>query len=230
MEYSSDTESREDEGLVIPIFPLPNAVLFPRTLMPLHIFEPRYRAMVSESLEAEQPIGIVLLQPSSGSESKPSPEVFSVGSMGEIFEHRDLGDGRYDIVVSGERRFEIVRFVNDDRPYRRARVRLLPESLPDSDSIKGTHRKLLDSFLELMQGLDMEQVDISVVSRLDFATLVNTICAALQISPLDRQQLLEIDQMTRRSEAALRILEEQLNHKRFLNRFGHLRPEDSNLN
>ena len=110
----------------LPIFPLPNVVFFPRTVLPLHIFEPRYKQMVADALEGNRQIGMVLLQPGWEGRQGESPEIFDTGGIGLITQHKQLEEGRYNILLSGHHRYRIMDFIRET-PYRVARVRLLQE-------------------------------------------------------------------------------------------------------
>jgi Lon protease-like protein len=104
----------------IPLFPLPGVVLLPGTLLPLHIFEPRYRAMVSDALEGERTIGMAMLKPGR-SEVGALPAIYDVGGAGEIVESEELPDGRYNIILEGRFRYRVLQEASTD-PYRTARV------------------------------------------------------------------------------------------------------------
>jgi len=107
----------------IPIFPLPGVVLFPGTLLPLHIFEPRYRAMVSRALAGERIIGMAML---SGSEAPVDPPaIVPVGGAGRIVEQEELEDGRFNIILEGIYRYRILR-EELSAPYRSAVVEIIP--------------------------------------------------------------------------------------------------------
>src|SRR5688572_10373064 len=114
----------------IPIFPLPNVVLFPNVFLPLHIFEPRYRAMVSDALGDDRIIGMVLLQPGYESDYEGRPPVFAVGCAGLMTHAEPLGDGRFNIVLRGLERFRIDG-EEEGKPYRIAQVKALPEPTPE---------------------------------------------------------------------------------------------------
>ena len=104
----------------IPLFPLPGVVLLPGTLLPLHIFEPRYRAMVADALSGENTIGMAMLKP--GSERAGAvPEIFPIGGAGRIIASERLSDGRYDIVLQGVFRYRVLD-ESPPSPYRVARV------------------------------------------------------------------------------------------------------------
>src|SRR3954462_8009494 len=103
----------------IPLFPLPNVVLFPSVCLPLHVFEPRYREMIADALDGDRLIGMVLLRPGWEPQYEERPPVFRIGCSGVITHVERLGDGRYNIVLRGLERFRIIE-ENHDRSYRRA--------------------------------------------------------------------------------------------------------------
>ena len=90
----------------IPIFPLPNVVLFPEVELPLHIFEPRYREMVADAMAGDGLIGMVLLRPQWGKDYYEAPPVYPIGCVGRIEQHEALADGRSNLVLRGERAFD----------------------------------------------------------------------------------------------------------------------------
>ena len=103
-----------------PIFPLPGAVLYPGLQLPLHIFEPRYRAMVSEALVRDRMIGMI--QPQRPVEGAP---LFGIGGLGKIEEVEALPDGRFNIVLVGVSRFRILRELDVSTPFRQVEAELL---------------------------------------------------------------------------------------------------------
>jgi len=120
----------------LPIFPLPQIVLFPHALLPLHVFEPRYRAMLKDCLATHRAMALALLGPDiAGSGEQALPPIAAIAGVGFIIEHQPLSDGRANIVVQGRARVRLdeLRF---EPPYRRARATLLhdaAESVPPSD-------------------------------------------------------------------------------------------------
>src|SRR5512134_2336651 len=111
---------------VIPLFPLPNVVHFPRVVLPLHIFEPRYRALVRDTLAGTRLIGMVLLRADQQADASGIPPIFRQGTAGEIVRSEPLADGRFNIVLRGVREFRILAEVGGE-PYRQARVEWRPE-------------------------------------------------------------------------------------------------------
>jgi Lon protease-like protein len=106
---------------LLPIFPLPNVVLFPNVFLPLHIFEPRYREMVADTLDGDRMIGMVLLKPGWEHEYEGRPRVYPIGCSGVITHVDRQSDGRYNIVLRGVERFRILE-EDHSRSYRRALV------------------------------------------------------------------------------------------------------------
>src|SRR5918994_5883608 len=111
---------------LLPIFPLPNAVLFPNVFLPLHIFEPRYREMIADALASDRLIGMVLLRPGWERDYEGRPPVYPIGCSGVITHVERLPDGRYNIVLRGLERFRIVS-EDQTKIYRRAAIEPLLE-------------------------------------------------------------------------------------------------------
>jgi Lon protease-like protein len=213
----------------LPIFPLPNVVLFPRTVLPLHIFEPRYKQMVADALEGSRQIGMVLLQPGWESKQNESPEIFDTGGMGLITQYKDLEEGRYNILLSGRHRYRIVEFIRE-KPYRVARVRLLQEVMPDKQEMNEISTELILGFRELTEANTQLGLEPDVIEKLDFPTLVNSICSSLNLSIYDQQQLLEMNSVKVRATTVLGILRRQIARKRMVSKFRYLQPEDPHVN
>src|SRR5918994_7142120 len=116
----------------IPIFPLPNAVLFPNVFLPLHIFEPRYRTMVADALAGDRIIGMVLLKPGFEADYEKRPPVYPIGCAGVVTHSEPLPDGRFNIVLRGIEKFQVTG-EDDSKTYRLARVDPLPEPIAEAD-------------------------------------------------------------------------------------------------
>src|SRR5947209_2664814 len=112
---------------LLPLFPLPNVVLFPNVFLPLHIFEPRYREMVADAIDSDRMIGMVLLRPGWDRDYEGNPPVYPIGCSGVITHVERQADGRYNIVLRGMERFRIVE-EDRSRSYRRAIVTAEPET------------------------------------------------------------------------------------------------------
>jgi len=189
----------------IPIFPLPNVVLFPNVFLPLHIFEPRYRAMVSDALSGDRIIGMVLLRPGHDADYEGRPPVFPVGCAGVMTHSERLDDGRFNIVLRGMERFRIA---GEDagKPYRIAHVSGLPETLPEGDrSELRRHRHRLEALLAVaMERAGSEPRFPPAVPDED---LVNALAQYLELDPLERQALLERDGTLARGRGLIELLE-----------------------
>src|SRR5262245_55590778 len=129
---------------LLPLFPLPNVVLFPNVFLPLHIFEPRYRLMVADAIAGDRMIGMVLLRPGWDSDYEGRPPVYPIGCSGLITHVERLSDGRYNIVLRGLERFTIVA-EDASRPYRLAVTEPLHEpqiGAEDRDHLRSCRSKL----------------------------------------------------------------------------------------
>ena len=187
----------------IPIFPLQDVVLFPNSAAPLHIFEPRYRAMVADALEGDSIIGMVLLQPGYEAEYEGRPPVFDVGCAGVIIAAQELPDGRYNIVLGGLVRFRVLS-EDASRSYRLAEVEALPDVLEENDRplLAERRRQLERALLSLSPGLQLPPPDLSDEE------LVDGLSQRLPLEPAHRQELLEADGPAERALRLLRRLRE----------------------
>ena len=189
----------------IPIFPLSNVVLFPNVFLPLHIFEPRYRAMVGDALEGDRIIGMVLLQPGYEADYEGRPPVFTIGCAGVITHAEPLQDGRYNIVLRGLERFRITA-EHSDKTYRLAHVEALPEILQeDHRSELRRHRHRLEALLAVaIERAGSEPRFPAAVADED---LVNALAQYIELEPLERQALLEHEGVLARCRALIDLLE-----------------------
>ena len=215
----------------VPIFPLPNVVFFPKILLPLHIFEPRYRKMVADALAGEQKIGMVLLQEGWEKDYHGTPTVFSVGCLGKMEAHERVEQGRYNILLRGLSRFEIVDFVQQ-QPYRMARVRLLsddPLRLEPDQQIRERDRFLdrFEKYLSEVMGVEVEREMLERAGT--FEAVINQVAATLDIPAADKQALLQIAGVEDRYARLRNIIDERLRvayHLRYL----RIVPDDPSLN
>jgi Lon protease-like protein len=182
------------------VFPLAGALLFPRMHLPLHIFEPRYRAMVTDSLARDRRIGMV--QPRPGEEPVP---LFEVGCVGRIADVEALPDGRFDIVLEGLARFHIVRELDVSTPFRQVEAEL--EESRASEILGLAERSSLEMESRRFADAQGYAVDWEAVSRLDDESLVNGIA---QIAPFDvasKQALLEADSLSARADLIVQLMQ-----------------------
>jgi Lon protease-like protein len=199
---------------VVPIFPLPNAVLFPHTVLPLHVFEPRYREMVEEATRGSGCIAIALLQPGYEENYEGSPEIHRVGTVGRIEDLRKTDDGRYHLNLTGLRRADLYE-IPSGRPFRLARVAPRPEPTVDESDPRLQRAKvdLLASQGYLMREIAAEPPpSIILDERMSFVAAVNGACANLPVDAAVRQQLLEVDDPIARHDRVQRLINELLQH------------------
>ncbi len=189
----------------IPLFPLPHIVLFPNVFLPLHVFEPRYRHLVSDTLNGDRIIGMVLLRPGHESEYEGRPPVFGVGCAGVMTHAEPLSDGRFNIVLRGLERFRI-NGEDASRPYRLADIDPLPEMVPQRDREElRRHRLRLETLLAAaMERAGSEPRFPRAVPDED---LVNALAQYVDLDPLERQALLERDGILPRCRALIELLE-----------------------
>jgi Lon protease-like protein len=182
------------------VFPLGGALLFPKMHLPLHIFEPRYRAMISDSLARDRRIGMV--QPRGPGDP---PALFDVGCVGRIAEVEALPDGRFDIVLEGLARFRIVRELDVTTPFRQVEAEL--EAAQEDAVLALAERSALEIESRRFAEAQGYAVDWEAVSRLDDESLVNGIA---QIAPFDvasKQALLEAETLGDRSELIIQLMQ-----------------------
>lgn len=182
------------------IFPLPGAVLFPGLQLPLHIFEPRYRAMVGDALARDR--RIAMIQPQESHEGSP---LYDIGCVGRIADVETSEDGRYNIVLEGEARFRVLRELDVTTPFRQVEAELIEDepqeylSLGERASFEHEARKFADA-----QGY---AVDWDSVASLDDTSLINGVS---QIAPFDtasKQALLEAPDLRSRCELLVQLME-----------------------
>jgi Lon protease-like protein len=189
----------------IPLFPLPNVVLFPNVFLPLHIFEPRYRAMVGDALREDRIIGMTLLQPGYETSYEGRPPVYPVGCAGLITHSEQLPDGRYNIVLRGMEKFRIAG-EDGSRPYRLARVEALPE-VADDAARRAMRQKRQRLEAILAATVERSRHEPRVPAAVADDDLVNALAQYLPLEPLERQALLECDGLAARCHALIELLE-----------------------
>jgi Lon protease-like protein len=192
----------------LPLFPL-GTVLFPGALLPLHIFEPRYRLLVDRCIERKAPFGVVLIR--SGQEVGAGAEPHRVGTEARVVAVSPLPDGRFYIVTRGERRFAIESLVTDAEPYLVGHVRYLAEDEgPDAATGVAEALDALGAYLLGIVAVTHEQHgDRSLDDDLKAAAppeVAYRIAAALSIDPAERQSLLELATAAERLREETRIL------------------------
>ena len=191
---------------LLPLFPLPNVVLFPNVFLPLHIFEPRYREMVADALSTDRLIAMMLLRPGWERDYEGRPPVYSVGCSGVITHAEKLPDGRFNIVLRGVER---VRLLEEDRArnYRRGLVEPLGEGLltaPQRAEIRACRAKLESM---LAPAVERAGADVKMPTTMSDEDLINALAQYLDLEPLEKQALLEQPCLRTRAASLVELLE-----------------------
>jgi len=208
---------------LLPLFPLPNVVLFPNVFLPLHIFEPRYRQMVADAIDSDRMIGMVLLKAGWEHEYDGSPAVYPIGCSSVITHVERLEDGRYNIVLRGVERFRILE-ENHERRYRRAIVEpVLERTMKAEDRAALQHqRSKLEILLAPSIDRDLGQSqtaranatapgpDPMIPAGMADEELVNALAQYLDLEPIEKQALLERQCLRSRAESLVELLEMKL--------------------
>lgn len=196
----------------IRLFPLPGVVLLPGALLPLHIFEPRYRAMVADALEGDQTIGMAMLKPGWESREEPLP-IHPIGGAGEIVESEELPDGRYNIVLEGRFRYRILEEA-EANPYRSARVEEIPTGgFPSAREARRTSRLAAALFRQVSLAMELAPLPQEALSPERFAS---ELALRLRYPPEELQKLLETDSLAERFDFLVGRMAEWERRIRFL--------------
>ncbi len=184
----------------VSIFPLTGAILYPGLGLPLHIFEPRYRALVTDALARDRRIGMI--QPQRAEEGAP---LYTVGCLGKIGEVEALDDGRFNLVLEGESRFRVLRELDVATPFRQIEAELLEEA--DDAVLAPVERASFEREARRFADAQGYSVDWESVARLDDVALINGVS---QIAPFDaaaKQMLLEAGGLNERCELLVQLMQ-----------------------
>jgi Lon protease-like protein len=205
----------QTRAIEVPVFPLPDVVFFPDTLLPLHVFEPRYRQLVADCLAGDGRLVVAMLRPGWEKDYQGRPPVFPVAGLGEIIHVETLADGRYNILLDGRMRVRIEAEAPGERAYRVARVRPLADALPAGGvrALDERLRTLRAAHAKLLEALGQSHAD--VVGRLTVAgagpgAVIDRISSATVPDAAVRQRLLEALDLGERVDLATTALLEVL--------------------
>jgi len=191
----------------IPIFPLPNVVLFPNVFLPLHIFEPRYRQMTAESLAGDRIIGMVLLRPGYEANYDGAPPVYSTGCSALITHSEKLEDGRYNLVLRGIEKFSIdhEELPAAGRLYRSAVITPINEliAIGERDQLRQERKKLQHLLTPLFSGA----LDGRMSENMADEDLINALAQYLEFDPMEKLALLERQGPLARCRSMVELLE-----------------------
>lgn len=214
-----------------PIFPLSNVVFFPETFLPLHVFEPRYRRMVDEVLEAERMIAMVLAR-----EERPPgapPAIHRLGSVGRVEVAEPLEGGRWRIVLKGIARVELGDLRETPGGFFTADLRVLGEALPDMQDPRVADAKarfLLTARRYGEQVLAGEYGENYFNDVVPYRTLVNRAASILRVGVEEKQRLLTVDDLGERARRVEERMDDQIEGQLATERFERRRPPDPRLN
>jgi len=193
---------------VIPLFPLPNVVFFPGMPLPLHVFEPRYRAMVRDAARGARLIGMALLRGDWQAEYYGRPPIFGTGTVGEMVRVEELPDGRFNIVLRGLREYSIAREL-DRAAYREA---VVTWHAPFTDPLPGGTRDAIQRIvLRYLERTGRRPADDELLrGAVDDETFVNFLAQHLDVAPLEKQAMLEATSLAERARRLIDVLEFRL--------------------
>jgi len=184
----------------ISIFPLVGVTLYPGLQLPLHIFEPRYRAMISDSLARDRRIGMI--QPQRAEEGAP---LYAVGCLGHIEEVEALEDGRFNLLLTGIARFRIARELAVTTPFRQVEADLLNENA--AEALAPVERALFEREAQAFAEHHGYRVDWEEVGRLDDYSLINGVAQVAPFDAASKQALLEAEGVKARCEMLVQLMQ-----------------------
>ena len=182
------------------IFPLTGAVLFPGMQLPLHIFEPRYRALVGDALIRDRQIAMI--QPQRSTEGAP---LYSVGCIGKIGEVQAMDDGRYNLVLEGTARFRLVRELDVSTAFRQIEAEIYEED--EDETLSHAQRGGFEREARRFADAQGYSVDWGSVERLDDRSLINGVSQIAPFDPASKQALLEAETLTDRCELLVQLMQ-----------------------
>ena len=206
--------SADDFSGRVRLFPLPNLVVFPHVMQPLHIFEPRYRAMLEEAIADDGLIGMVLLAPGWERDYDGRPPLRAVGCLCRVATYHKTDEGSYNVLVLGVRRIVIEQELPPDKTFRVAEVRLCEDDYPDAtaDERPELQRRLLEAFKRVLPQIPeaAEQLDELLGNQVPLGMLTDIVAYTLDIDLEFKERLLAETSVDRRAE----LLLEHMSHMR----------------
>lgn len=198
------------------LFPLPNLVLFPYVLQPLHVFEARYREMVEEALAGDRLIAMALLAPGWEADYEGRPPLYPMACLGRIVTHHRLEDGRFNLLLAGLQRIRLVRELAPKKAFREAEAVVCPDeySTPGALGRNILRRRLLEAFRRLANCLDdsHNQLEPLLAGDVSMGMLTDLVAYTLELGLATKQRLLDEVDVDRRAELLLRTLANRSKH------------------
>ncbi|WP_298307304.1 LON peptidase substrate-binding domain-containing protein [uncultured Erythrobacter sp.] len=182
------------------IFPLTGAVLFPGLQLPLHIFEPRYRALVGDALVRDRRIGMI--QPQRAVDGAP---LYSIGCVGRIGEIEAMDDGRYNLILEGQSRFKVLHEMDVATAFRQVEAKMIEDN--ESETLSFAQRGGFEREAREFADAQGYSVDWDSVERLDDMSLINGVSQIAPFDPASKQALLEANSLTERCELLVQLMQ-----------------------
>lgn len=180
---------------VVPLFPLPNVLLYPGAVLPLHVFEPRYVQLVEDLMASDQDrMALALLQPGWKDQYFDQPPIYAMGGVGKLISTQPAQDGRYNILLEGLGRAKLTE-VESDQPYRLVQATLVDEEAVEDDALRG-------ELVEALSAWSEDQVEPDP-SR-GVAYLTDVLLLTLGVPIEEKQRIFELLDPRARAEAVLR--------------------------
>ena len=198
--------------LILPIFPLPDVTFFPHTFLPLHVFEARYRALVTDALARDRRLAVVRLRPGFEERYEGKPAVFPVTGGGEIVNCERLANGRFNILVKGQWRLRLEAEVPSDTLYRIVRARRLDDAAP-ADDVSEVVARIRSSCKRLLEALErpVDVLDSALAVGQAPGAIADRVAAAFLPDPALRQSLLETLDVAERLRRVSTALDDLVN-------------------
>ncbi len=193
----------------VPLFPLSTVVFFPNTLLPLHIFEPRYKQMINDTMSGEKIIAMALFKPGWEKDYYGNPDVYTVTGIGRIVSSETIDDGKYNIVLYGLKRARITNIVKE-KPYRLAEVELVENEFGTTDDIY--RQKIADLVTRWNFLLDDNEKShrIDVNTSLPLENLTDALATLVISNVFDKQRYMEEPRVESRAKMLIAFLQTRL--------------------
>ncbi len=198
---------------VVKLFPLPNLVLFPGVIQPLHIFEPRYRKLMEDAVSSDQLIAVAKLKPEPALNHN-EPAIATTVCVGKIVTHAELPDGRFNLLLLGAQRATVIREIATDLPYRMADVKIAKTSQDPMDgddvSMRTQASRLFRQLVANDDSLDSEAVGQLLNDHLPLGMLMDLLTFSSGAALRDQQDILETFDIDMRARKVVEILQSRL--------------------
>lgn len=226
----TSAELKDFSGLA-PLFPLPNVVLFPHALLPLQIFEPRYRQMTADVLEGERLIAMSLLRPGwQYFAQDDAPPIHHMVGLGKVIAYEKLDDGRFYLVLRGLARAKLISEQVVDLPYRIGHLEICSDQgdMPSEFDAQVRAEELVRRFAQLFPGTTVQKLFVQAIEEVPLATVCDVLLGSLTMASELSQQFLDELSVETRSRMLLDLLQGAIDHSG--NVLGRAFPPDFSSN